>query len=231
MKYIQYTIVEGTTITAQELEAPERDGSLVEVDLAESSGRSAQYARDIRGTAHALWAGTVDIGQAFDIMYDTVRIGLTRAWHEGAMDCGIQASELTPEEITQLTQVIASEQSRVFPFLEWAKERDKASGGKRGVVTARANMWGLRYDDVATRARLLACADQKLEWVQGPTSDQCPTCSRMNGKVKRASQWERNGVHPRAPYNPTIQCHGWRCLCELVPTDKPLSRGPLPRWP
>ena len=203
----------------------------MEVYLEELSRRAGEYRRNLRGITRALWNGAMSFDQAFADFDDNVRIGLRNAWHYGARQCGIQPADLTPEELTAMRQVIAQEESRVFPFLDWAHLNNKASGGKFGPIKARADMWALRWDDVASRARLMACADKALEWVQGPTSDKCPTCTRMNGKVKRASQWQRNGVHPRAPKNRTIQCEGWQCLCELVPTDKPLSRGPLPRWP
>ena len=212
-----------------EVEADEVGGFLA--DITEQSSRSASYGRDIRGVVRAQWSGAIDIDQAFDIFSDTVRIGLTRAWHEGAAECGIQPSELTPQERAALTSATISETSRIWAFLQVIEQNNKASGGSLAPLLSRAGMWALRYDDVVTRAKLMACADQKLEWVQGPTSDKCPTCTRMNGKVKRASQWAENGVHPRQPPNATIQCHGWRCLCTFEQTDKPLSKGPLPRWP
>jgi len=230
MKYTIYTVT-GTTITAQEIEAPEHDGYLLGVDLVEQSRHASQYARSLRGAARGLWAGVFDIDQAFDAFAVAVSSGLTQAWNAGAAECGIMPADMTAEEKSTLAQIIANEQRFIFPLLLDVEAGSKANGGLWRVFKSRLETWGLRYDDVVTRARLTACSNQKLEWVQGPTSDKCPTCTRMNGKVKRSSQWQRNGVHPRAPKNDTIQCQGWRCLCTLEPTDKPLSRGPLPRWP
>ncbi len=231
MKYNIYTVINGMTIVVTEIEAPECDGFLIGIDLEEQSGRASQYGRDIRGIVRGLWNGSIGFNQAFVLFSDTVRIGLTRAWHQGALECAINPADLTPEELTAMRQVIAREDLRIFGFIDAIEAGSKANGGKFAPLKSRAAMWALRYDDVVTRAKLMACADQPLEWVQGPTSDQCPTCTRMNGKVKRASAWKRNGVYPRAPENPTIQCKGFRCLCQLLLTEKPLSKGPLPRWP
>ena len=60
--------------------------------------------------------------------------------------------------------------------------------------------------------------------------DNCRTCLALDGKVKRASFWDTTGVHPQAT-NGTLECNGYNCGCELIPTDEPLSRGPLPNVP
>jgi hypothetical protein len=84
---------------------------------------------------------------------------------------------------------------------------------------------------VRDKAKVMACADTKLEWVQGPSEEGCGSCSRLNGKVKRASYWNRVNVLPRVHGAPYLACNGFRCQCELKETNKPLSKGPLPRLP
>jgi len=172
--------------------------------------------------------------QAFADFADNVRIGLRNAWRDGAKECGIEFSELTPEELSAMNQVIAREESRVFPFMDWIDLNSKANGGKFRPVQARADMWALRYDDVVTRAKLMACADQKLRWTINAVrvvKENCKSCLKLDGKVKRASYWARENVHPQQPPNPNLECGGWLCGCGLVQTDEPLSRGPLPRLP
>ncbi len=126
---------------------------------------------------------------------------------------------------------IVEEQSHIAEFLTAIESANKAAGAKLGPQLERAKSWTLRAPDVQNQARTLACGDKKLKWIRGPTSDGCRTCIRLDGKIKRASTWQRAGVHPQRPDNPTIECRGFRCLCELRPTDEPLSRGPLPRFP
>ena len=256
MKYQVYAIEGGTCVVVSEAEAPElrcyacgamwlaaAAGAIGDcpycgagVELVGGSAVAEQanagsYARDIRGVVRALWSGAIDYDQAFAIMLDTIRLGLTAAWHEGAKECGILPAELSPEERTELLALIANEQSHIGGLLSYVDAGSKKNGGKLRDVLPRAALWGLRYGDVATRARLMACADQKGEWVVGPTKEHCDTCASMSGKVKRFSHWKERGPHPRHPPNDTIQCQGWQCLCEILPTDKPLSKGPLPKWP
>lgn len=193
---------------------------------------TAAYRRALRAAANGLWSGAIDFVQ----FYDTVEIAMTRhltlSWYEGAKECGITPAELTPEERQALQTAIIGEAGHIFTFGDFVEQNSKANGGKRGVVYERVEMWVLRARDVKNQARVMACADQKLEWVRGPTLEGCTTCDiKLSGKVKRASYWARIGVRPQNPPNPLLECGGWGCLCQLLPTDKPLSKGPLPKLP
>lgn len=193
--------------------------------------RAAEYAKNIRGFARALWSGVIDYDQFFDLMQGAIRIGLTQNWYAGAKECGIQPQELTPAERFALESAIIGEFGHIGDFASAIEAGSKRNGGKFGAILPRAGLWGMRAADVQNQARLLACGDKKLKWVRGPTSDSCRTCLAMDGKVKRASYWMAHGPHPQDPANHTIECGGWRCQCNLSVTDEPLSKGPLPRWP
>lgn len=198
-------------------------------------GRSESYSRDVRGIVRALWNGSVDYSQAFGLMMDTVRIGLTRAANEGLESVGMQPADRTPEERVALEQWIVEEIRHIDGLLSDVLEGSKANGGKLGPLLSRANRWGLRYTDIANRARMMAQNDPKLEWVINyvrQVKQNCSTCLKLNGKVKRASTWLKRNLHPQNPPNPELECGGWNCGCGLVPApDKPMSRGPLPNTP
>lgn len=235
MKYKIYTVTDGTTIAVTEAAIPEdNNGFLQTGEIAEQSARASSYGRDIRGIVRGLWGGVIDINQAFALLSDTVRIGLTRAWHEGAAECGIQPSELSPEELMTLRHIIAGEDRRIFPFLLTIDDGSKANGGRLAPLLSRAAMWALRYDDVVARAKLMACADQKTRWTinyHRVIKDNCPSCLKLEDKVKRNGYWYTAQVQPQNPPNQKLKCGGWRCGCGLPETDEPLSRGPLPRLP
>ena len=203
--------------------------------LSEQSAGAANYRRGIVSAAKALWLGAMDYYQAFDALDTAIRQGIPRAWYEGAKICGIAPNELSPEERTAMQSALFNQTSYINGFLMFVEDNSKASGGKWSTVAARTNTWVNRYNDIVNQAKVSACADQKLEWVfnaLGVTKNPCNTCqNKLNGKVKRASYWERVGVRPQNAPNPMLDCSGWNCLCDLVPTDKPLSRGPLPRLP
>ena len=200
-------------------------------ELQEQSSYAASSGRDVRGIFRALWAGTSDAEFALDLMNDTVRLGLTRAFVEGTALCGIAPTEWSPEEKDALRDAIYNEQSRIWPALMFAEENSKANGGKWGTTAARAAVWVNRYRDVANMAKVMACADKKLEWVLGPTKEKCSSCLKLAGKIKRASYWDRMGIRPQNPPNPVLECQGYNCLCDFRVTDLHMSPGPLPRLP
>jgi len=185
----------------------------------------------MRGILRALWAGVFDFGQSYALMLDTVRLGLTNAWYAGAASVGITPTELSVGERRSIEDVIRSEQSHIEEFLSAVQAGSKANKGKLRPQLQRVEMWANRYNDVMSRARTEAESDPKLMWTLGPTKTHCNSCYRLSGKTKRAKTWHEQGVLPRNPPNEKLECLGWNCLCELLPTDEPLSRGPLPKLP
>jgi len=191
--------------------------------------RAAEYAKNIRGVARGLWQGALDFDQAFELMLNTIRIGLTQNWYAGALQCGVRPADISPQERAQLNGIIFRENNRVAQFLTFVEENNRESGAKLATVITRADIWGRRGLEVQSEARVTACGDQKLVWRLGATEEHCEQCAALDGKVKRASYWERSGLRPQNPPNAELQCGGWNCDCRLEPTDLPLSKGPLPR--
>ena len=161
------------------------------------------------------------------MMWTTIRMGLTQAWHEGAAEVGIAPDELSPAETTALEQMIVGQLNYVDGFLSAILEGSRARGGKLGPQLARAKMWANRYEDARNRAKVMAGADQKFRWDLDPAKMNCETCVKLDKKVKRGSQWD---AHVR-PQDPRLACGGWACGCTLTPTTEPMSKGPLPRIP
>lgn len=202
----------------------------LDVPLVEQDSIQVNYRGAIRSMVRGLWTGVIDIDQAFDAGDVAIRNSLTRAWNAGMQSVGVMPSEQSPEERIEIAQIINNEVSRLFSFLLDIEDNDKASGAKLAPHMNRAEMWISRVADVESRARVAARTDPKLKWVLGPT-EHCKSCVRVAGKVKRASSWKKAGIHPRNPPNSMLDCGGYRCQCDLVPTTEPLSRGPLPKLP
>jgi hypothetical protein len=197
-------------------------------ELQEQSRRADSYRRNIRAATRALWLGAMDFDQFFAAMETAIRMGIPQAWHEGARECGVQPSELTSEERLAMQRAVLDELNYVTDFGLVIEAGSKANGGKLTPLMNRAALWVNRYKDITNRAKTMACGDQKLMWVLGKTKEHCASCLKLNGKVKRASQWDRAGIRPQ---HPDLECGGWRCECSFEPTDEPMSKGPLPRIP
>ena len=196
--------------------------------LREQSRGASNYHNAIRSAVRGLWVGALDYDQFFQAMESAIRLGIPQAWHEGARECGVMPSELTPEERLVMQSAIWDEYNYIGNFALAIEASSKALGGKLGPLMNRAELWINRYKDIVNRAKTMACKNQKLMWVLGKTEVHCSSCLKLNGKIKRGSQWERAGIRPQ---HPDLECGGWRCDCSLVPTVAPMSKGPLPGIP
>ena len=184
-------------------------------------GGFKDYARSIRSNVRATWKGHFELFDFVDVMIDTLRRGLTRAWYEGAEECGVLPDELTIEEQTELQNVINSEISFTVGFGATIIAGSQTNGGKLRPLSKRAELWINRYPDVQNRAKVSACGDQKLKWVLGPT-EHCTSCSNYSQRVYRASIWKKHGVRPKMS---TLECEGWRCQCMLQTTNDKITPG------
>ena len=189
--------------------------------------QQSDYGLAIRGAVRALWKGLIDADQFYDWMNSAIWRGLTGAWYAGAAECNIQPSELSPPERSALQLVIATEINHVGDFAASIINRSQERRGKLSAHLNRAQMWTLRWQDVQTRARVMACGDKKLKWVLGET-EHCSTCLKLADKVKRASQWAAAGIYPQMK---ALACGGYKCGCGFKPTSDPMSKGPLPSIP
>ncbi len=189
---------------------------------------SASYRRQVRSAIYGLWNGQIDLYSYVDSMISTIDAGLRQAYYAGAAECGILPNELTVEEERYVQGMINGEISYIISLAQDITVGSKLEGGKLTPLIGRAEMWTARYDQVANEARVRACQDGKLEWVIGAAEQHCRDCRALDGKVKRASVWLASGIRPQAAPNPYLECEGWRCACQLVPTSKPMTPGPLP---
>ena len=191
------------------------------------SESEASYSAMLRGPVRGLWSGVISIDQFFDSFAITVERGLTQAWKEGALECGITMDELTPEERMALMQFIVNQKAYIFRFGLDIEEHSKAKGYLLQPHFGRLAAWINQYESVRMRAASMACGNKKKKWVLGMTEKHCQTCFRLNGRVKRYSYWAQH-VLPRNAPNPKLKCGGWLCDCRLDDTTDPLSKGPLP---
>lgn len=186
------------------------------------------YRANLRSVTRGYWSGVLDLNQFYDQMRATMNTRLQQAWDEGAAECGIRPDEYTPEEQIALANGIANELNQLPGLALRVDQNSKVNKGKLTPLLDRvSSLWLDRYNDFKNRARLMACKDQKLEWIYGDT-EHCTTCAALNGKVKRGSFWQTSGYQPQNPPNSALECGGWRCQCRLEPTDRAISKGPLP---
>lgn len=177
----------------------------------------------VRGNLSALNAFEFD-------MKDAVTTGLTEAWRLGMRENG--ADEITEEWQVELDGIIESELSHLSEFAIYLTELAKEVtpiGDAIIQARERLSLWINRYNDVTNQA-ILASAEEKtkMEWIYGDTQH-CTTCEQLNGIVAYAREWEEAGLSPQSPPNPLLECGGWKCQCQLIPTDKRKTRNSAER--
>jgi hypothetical protein len=89
-------------------------------------------------------------------------------------------------------------------------------------LLARAELWAQRWTEGYNEAVRLITTNEggNLIWTLGATEEHCPECSRLNGIVARAKEWDVLNIRPQSAPNDKLTCGGWRCDCSLTPTDK-----------
>jgi hypothetical protein len=136
--------------------------------------------------------------------------------------------DMTEEWEAELQAIIDEEFNFVEQFINDIVSRSRNDEGLDALLT-RVPLWANRYNDVVNQSKIItASKGQKLEWVYGDT-EHCATCAALNGIVAYATEWEESGFHPQGPPNDLLSCGGWRCQCELRPTDRRRSANALTR--
>jgi hypothetical protein len=190
------------------------------------SGGIVSFRRNTRASVRGLWSGAITLQQAIRTFRSAIERAIEQAWLEGAAECGIQEDELTIKELTARDEFIFEQNELAPDFLRVVNEQSKKNGGKLQPLLQRLEMWINQYSSAKQQSEAMACADEKRVWRIGRT-EHCRTCLALNGQVRRMSFW-LNNVLPRNAPNEKLVCKGFNCQCELLKTNKPLSRGRLP---
>jgi len=194
-------------------------------ELQEQSRGESDYAASLRATFRALWLDLVSYDAFFQAMMVAIRRGLTQAFADGAKECGVLPEEFTPVERMELEQRVFDQYNYIGGLAEFIASHSKAQGGKWGAMSARVPLWANRYREAREKAKGMACADKKAQWIYGDTIEHCKDCSRVVGRVYRLSTWDKYGWIPGSH---ELACGGWRCKCQRVPTDAPCTPGRPP---
>jgi hypothetical protein len=193
--------------------------------LNETAVKTAEfYASTLARAVRSFYNGYMEISDFISIHENLIIGQMRQAWFEGMELNGLTPDDMTAEWAIKLREIIMEEQSHVGDFA-LAIERARREQTGLDALQARVDLWVVRYTDVVNQAKMYTAAvGQKMEWVYGDT-DHCETCLSLNGKVAFALEWARSPYHPQQPPNDYLDCKGWRCQCQLVPTSKRRTAG------
>ena len=155
-------------------------------------------------------------------MIDLIAGQLRRAYNEGLRSVGIEPRDMTGEMKAELAVIITSEEDYVLDFAQAILDnRDKDPRPPSTIFKPRIDVWANRYQDVVNRAALTGgeVANVLLKWKRGATETGCATCTALDGIVATAKQWADSEYRPQRPPNDHLECGGWLCDCDCLPTD------------
>jgi len=190
--------------------------------LAERGVKTAAYmSRVIDTLVRDLYNGVIESDEFNTELADLIENQFRRAFNEGMRNNGLDpAKDMTDEWEAEYQRMVTAQ----YEFIErFAKDILEGSekGQSKDEFMARADLWANQYESVVNEAQLItADKKQKYKWTLGATEEHCSTCSRLNGIIAYAEEWEQAGFHPQRPPNELLECGGWRCDCSLEPTDK-----------
>jgi len=178
---------------------------------------------------------TQEIEEALDL-YEGELNDLVLSANDGVIDAGALATMLVSLAGTTLLAMFiqalgqSGAQNKTINEIvqrnEDAAERlaqDIADGryiGREDILLRRMSLWlGDAY--LAYNLGLVnreGNAEERFIFINGPTSDHCADCLRLDGQVHTGSEWSS---HPdMLPQSRDLACSGYRCLCKLESTDE-----------
>jgi hypothetical protein len=134
------------------------------------------------------------------------------AWQAGLRELGGETTMGKGSQADELERLLAEEYGYVQEFADAVESKNKALGLVPEIVN-RLELWANAFNRIKNRALLLLAGDRLLQWQYGDT-EHCGDCLRLNGTIKKASEW---AAYPMQPQGRDLACGGWNCKCRFVP--------------
>jgi hypothetical protein len=183
------------------------------------------YLIQIESLVKELYAG--EIGADFkEKLKELIKKELTDAYNSAWFD--LMNTEEIPDYLDAELQAAIEEQ---YTFVNQYYEdivRDRGLAIGLTALLARAALWANKVPESYNNAVMLTAAEEgvkpetaigeNLMWMEGDTEKKCSTCLALDGIVASARDWLESGLHPQMAPNEYLECGGWKCQCQLVPT-------------
>lgn len=191
------------------------------------------YNRQVWRIMRELFLSEISEYDFVDDFSDFIDNQFTRAWNAGAREMGVDPNKYTMNDIAQLANRIAAERDYMLQLADdilQARAQRISLAEFRTRFQMRAEMYANRYNDILNEARLWFGATRDggqicLIWVVGQT-EHCTDCARLDGIIATAREWLQ---YPMKPQGRELECGGYRCQCQFLPTDEPPTPGGIPR--
>ena len=206
------------------------------IPLADQLRSKATYRQQLNAAVRGLWLGPpkgTNAAQFEDAMQSAIDRGFRDAWKQGMEAVGLTfPDDMTAAEQAALFEAQAAEYGYIGGLAGAVMAGSKENGGKLGAFKVRIDLWVKRYLNIVNQAKLSVAADPVLVW-NIRAEESCISCLKLAGQRRRASVWkEKLKVWPQHPDLECMHSAGGPdvCQCTLDNTDRPPTRGRLPKW-
>lgn len=199
---------------------PYLKGAALWYAIGNSGAKSYEYfLNNIEGLVKGVYDGNVG-GDFIDILKNLILGQISDAYEQAWGDEGMDGD--LPDYLQAATHEAIQEQ---YDYVEaFYKDVVDARVDKTPIdpllqrALLWANQWNAAYNDAVLKINVENGG--KLVWREGDTVKKCETCSKLDGIVAYASEWEALGVHPQGFPNELLECKGGHCDCKLESTDQ-----------
>lgn len=153
-----------------------------------------------------------------------IQSAIRDASEAGLKDGGLKKAEMTEEESAWVQEWILKQNDFIEAVATAIYEDGKVTAKE---AEGKAVLWWNKSIDPAY-SEMVFSASKNGAFLRklGATEQHCVDCVKIDGQVRRASFWHNIGIWNASP---KTQCGGWRCQCQNVATDKPITRGRFPQ--
>lgn len=185
------------------------------------------FLRQVEGLVRGAYANNIS-GEFIDVMANLISGQLTQAFEQAWNEEG-DGGDFPAYLSNSLEEMILGQYEHVDGYYRDIVDA-RIDATPIEPLLARASLWAQRWTEAYNEAiHLINVEDGGKEiWQLGETEKHCWICSKLNGIVLSAREWDELGVHPQGAPNPILSlsngdergCGGWQCDCSRKPTDQ-----------
>lgn len=165
-------------------------------------------------------------GEFIDLLANLISGQLTQAYQQAFEDEGYTDFVLPDYLTASLETMILNQYTFVDQFFRDIIDA-RIDGTPIAPLLVRSAMWANRYNEAYNEALRLITVNNggNLIWTLGE-AEHCTTCLALDGIVASGKEWEASGWKPQSE---DLECHGYNCKCQLLPTSNRRSKNAAER--
>ena len=175
----------------------------------------------VDGLVRGVYTGNVG-GDFVDIMGSLIKGQMEDAYRQAWNDEGYEGA--LPDYLVNSLDAFVIREANFDWIYQFYKDIVDARVDKTPLepLLSRAKLWANKWNAAYNEALRVITIENggNLIWVLGE-AEHCTTCLALNGIVASGKEWEASGWKPQSA---DLECHGYNCKCQLLPTSNRRSR-------